>query len=230
MIDLWHTIDYYKQSKDWRKHRLYISLCQQQYNMLDASFPLIYSPPQSKLTKDFYSWSEGILLKNGLTVHLDLTIPNHMAKFLIYLPSLKDYCDDISSDLAQYISDVEQAISKINLTPLQKDILILYQEKASCKFMQQWAQTYHNRKISQSYPAIILYEQIASKVAEEYAEIVQQRLWANKPEKWRVCSCCKEKKILTKHNWYRSAKKPQGFSLICKACIIKKKKGRNDKN
>ena len=232
--ELWKTIDLYKEKlqqnpSDWHLKRLYISLCQQQYSLLDAAIPPQYPLPHPKPRKQFFEWYKGVLLENGQYANLDLTNPSHMAKFLIHLPSLIEYCDDMETDLYELISDTKQAIAASKLTSLQQDVLHLYQCGATCKQMQDFIFTHHNRKISQSYSAIILYNQVAPKVSTEYSEIYYSRLYRNNPSKWRICLCCKQKKLLTKHNFHHFSSKPNGFSLICKECVAKKKENKNGK-
>lgn len=232
MQELWKIIDLYKEEmqqnpSNWHLKRLYISLCQQQYSLLDAAIPPQYPLPYPKPRKQFFEWHKGILLENGQYADLDLTNPSHMAKFLIHLPSLIDYCDDMETDLYQLISDTKQAIAVTQLSPLQKDVLHLYQCGATCKQMQDFIFTHHNRKISQSYSAIILYNQVAPKISTEYSEIYHSRLYRNNSSKWRICLFCKQKKLLTKHNFHHFSNKPNGFSLICKECVAKKKENKN---
>ena len=228
LLPLWSAIDYYKQKIqqnpfDWRTKQLYVSLCQQQYTLLDAVRPPKYPLPQPREQKQYLPWDKGVPLPNGDYADIDLTNPHHMAKFLIHLPELKEYCEDLGADLAQFISDTDKALAATQLSPLQQSILKLYQEGVTYKEMQSYILQHHNRKISQSYAAVILYSQVAKKVAYEYSEIYYSRLYRYRPEKWRTCICCKQKKLLTKHNFPKLSNKPGGYGLYCKECQKKKR-------
>ena len=238
MTELWTLIDYYKEKMDaesisssWRTKRLLISLYKQQYSLLEVYLPEniyinntihhAHSTPQ----KQFYTWYAGISMENGTFAHIDLCNPLHMAKFLLFYPALKDYCTSTTCDLYEMLSDVEQAVNNTILTPLQRDILYLYHCGKTGAEMVSYVAKYHNRRLTQSYISIIFNKQIATKVADEYAEIYHSRIWANDPTKWRVCLGCKQKKLLTKHNFHHFSNKPGGFALYCKECANAKKKG-----
>lgn len=234
MVELWRIIDYYKQlyatTNNYKVHNLLISLYKQQYTLLEACYPCKAITTHENSHKSYLPWTDGILLQNGTYAKLDLTTPNHMAKFLIHLPALTEYCTDLNCDLYQLLSDVNAAIAKTNLSPLQQDILYLYQLGNSIKEMQEYIQKKYNRTIGQAYFSIILYNQVAYKVSAEYAEIYYSHLYANDPTKWRICLSCKQKKLLTKHNFHHYSNKPNGFSLICKECVAEKRKQRKLKN
>ena len=237
MTELWTLIDYYKEKMNsessslaWRTKRLLISLYQQQYSLLETYFPeniyinnTIYhahSLPQ----KQFYQWYAGILVESGIA-HIDLCNPQHMAKFLLLYPALKDYCTSDNCDLYEMLADTEQAYLKAKLTPLQCDVLTLYHRGKSGIEISFYLKQHYNRTLTQYYISIIFNKQIAAKIAEEYAEIYHSRIWANDPTKWRVCLGCKQKKLLTKHNFHHFSNKPGGFALYCKECTAAKKKG-----
>lgn len=228
MTELWSTIDHYKElystTNNYKIHNLLISLYQQQYTLLENYIPFKSAIIHTNSKKQYFSWYAGIPLQNGDYADLDLTLPAHMSKFLIYLPSLIDYCTDLDCDLAQLLSDTNAALSKTTLTPLQWDVLHLYQCGKSIREMQTYIAEKHNRKIGQAYFSVILYNQIAPKVCAEYAEIYNSRLYKNDPSKWRICLSCKEKKLLSKHNFHHYSNKPNGFALICKDCMKKKQK------
>ena len=232
MKDLWQIIDNLNQKlqenpNNWKLKRTLIALYKQQYDLLEVfipqSFSIIPIPH-----KDYYNWENGILLSNNTLAYLDLCNPAHMAKFLILYPSLYSYCDTPNCDLYQYLRDTEQAVDAANLTPLQLDILHLYHSAASGKDMVSYILKYHNRKLTQAYISIIFYKQIAVRVAEEYAEIYHSRIWKNDPTKWRICLCCKQKKLLTTHNFHHFSNKPGGFALYCKECVNKQKRSKQN--
>lgn len=227
MIELWSIIDDIKQKLEldpdnWKLKRTLISLYKQQYDLLEVFIPQSFSSlPTSH--KEYYDWENGILLNNNSIVHLDLCNSAHMAKFLILYPSLSAYCDTPNCDLYQFLQDTEQAIAAANLTPLQQDILHLYHIGSCGKDIASYVLQHHNRHLTQAYISIIFYKQIAVKVAEEYAEIYHSRIYANDPSKWRICLTCKQKKLLTTHNFHHFSNKPGGFSLYCKECTNAKK-------
>lgn len=227
MAELWATIDYYKNlystSQNYKVHNLLISLYKQQYSLLESYFPVKSPIVHENRTKQYLPWYTGVPLQNGDYADLDLTLPAHMSKFLIHLPCLKEYCTDLDCDLAQLLADVDKALSMLTLTPLQWDVLHLYQCGKSIREMQAYIAEKHNRKIGQAYFSVILYNQIAPKVCTEYAEIYNSRIWAKDPTKWRICLRCKEKKLLTKHNFHHYSNKPNGYALVCKECTKKAK-------
>lgn len=234
MADLWNSIDHYKQiltqePNNYKLKKLYISLCQQQYTLLEEYLPTKPNSPHTSTQKHYFEWHKGILLNNGEYADLDLCNPAHMAKFLIFFIELKEYCTDLNCELSQLIQDTEQALQQTPLTSLQQDILMLYQCGKTAKEMQKYVQEHHNRKITQAYLSVIMYNQIAEKVAWEYADIYWSRTYKNNPTKWRICLCCKQKKLLTKHNFHKYSNKPGGYSLYCKECTRKKSSGNNSK-
>lgn len=226
MIELWSIIDHYKSElelhpKDYKVKKLLISLYKQQYSLLENYLPIKPSSSYKKQSKQFFPWSKGILLNNGDYADLDLCKPQHMVKFLILLPFLEDYCTDLDCDLAQLLTDVKAALQLTTLTPIQQDILHLYQDDIPIAQIQAYIQQHHNRKLTQAYVSVIMNNQIASKVAYEYSDIYWSRIYKNNPEKWRICLGCKEKKLLTKHNFHRFSNKPGGYALYCKECRAK---------
>ena len=232
MTSLWEIIDKLKSKleqdpNNWKLKRTLISLYKQQYDLLEAYIPQTFAiTPVSH--KEYYNWENGILLANNTIAHLDLCNSAHMAKFLLLLPALTSYCDTPNCDLYQLLCDTREAIAASNLTPLQQDILHLYHTAATGKDMVSYVYEHYNRKLTQAYISIIFYKQIATKVAEEYAEIYHSRIWADDPTKWRICLSCKQKKLLTTHNFHHFSNKPGGFSLYCKDCVNKQKqKGAN---
>lgn len=225
MLELWQTIDSIKDKaeENWKTKRLLISLYQQQYILLEAYSPQQPSTTHSSLAPQYYDWYSGVPLQNGTIAHLDLCNPDHMAKFLLFLPTLREYCHSIDCDLSDLIADTDAALAQSNLSPLQQDILNLYHKPLSSTQIISYIKQKYSRTITQAYLSVIFHKQIATKVAEEYAEIYHSRIWANDPSKWRICLSCKQKKLLTTHNFHHFSNKPKGFALICKECTKKKK-------
>jgi len=235
MQQLWHDIDSLSTYLDehptsWRAKRLLIDLRKQQYTLLESVHPNTTPTSMPQQKQEYYQWYAGIPLSNGTTAHLDLCNPSHMAKFLIHLPALTEYCSSLSCDLAELLSDTNQAIINANLSPFLADILLLYQKGWSGKQILAYIAEHHNRHINQPYLSVIFNKQIASKIAEEYSEIYYSRIYANDPSKWRICLCCKQKKLLNKKNFLHFSNKPGGFSLICKECTKKNKGNNHDYN
>lgn len=234
MTHLWAIIDDTKQKLDenpdnWRLKRILISLYKQQYDLLEVFQPQTFA--NLPIThKQYYNWENGITLSNNTLAYLDLCNPAHMGKFLILLPALSSYCDTTNCDLYQYVTDTKQAIAAASLTPLQQDVLRLYHSAASGKEMMAYIAEHHNRRLTQAYISIIFYKQIASKIADEYAEIYYSRIWAKDPTKWRICLGCKQKKLLTTHNFHHFSNKPGGFALYCKECAKQKKENKQNAN
>lgn len=232
MTYLWAIIDDTKQKlaedpNNWRLKRTYISLCKQQYDLLEIFLPQTFTNIPSP-HKQYYDWENGIPLSNNTTAYLDLCNPAHMGKFLLLLPALTAYCDTPNCDLYQYLIDTNNAIAAASLTPLQQDVLHLYHTAATGKEMVSYITKHHNRHLTQAYISIIFYKQIASRVADEYAEIYYSRIYANDPTKWRICLSCKQKKLLSKHNFHHYSNKPNGFALICKECAKQKKENKRN--
>ena len=242
MTDLWAYIDSIKQKLDaetaqntptaWRTKRLLISLYKQQYLLLENYLPenIIQNNTYHRYTKPqnhFYQWYRGIQLNNGETAYLDLCNTQHMAQFLLHYIPLSEYCTDFSSDLYELLSDVSAAIVAANLTPFQLDILHLYQWGKPSHYIISYIEQKYARKLNQTYLSVVFHKQISSKIAEEYAEIYHSRIWSDDPTKWRICLGCKQKKLLTKHNFHRFSSKPGGFSLYCKDCVAAKKGANN---
>ena len=228
MQELWKTIDNVKAKldsnpDDYRLKRYLITLYQQQYALAESALPQKFILPLRQPPRSYLHWEEGILLENGIRAKLDLSDPSHMARFLIYYPLLKDYCTSQDCDLYQLLADTEQALSLIELTPLQQDVLSLYQHKTPIKEMQSYLLKKHNRTLTQAYLSTILHKQIATKVSFEYAEIRNSRIYANDPTKWRICLHCKQKKLLSTHNFHRLSNKPGGYAQVCKECKAKEK-------
>lgn len=228
MLELWNCIDNIKEktTHNWKTKRLFISLCQQQYTLLENFLPQRQSPHYNSNSTQYYEWYRGIPLQNGTIAHLDLTNPTHMSKFLFHLPALREYCQSPYCDLSELISDTESAIIRANLSQFQQDILNLYHCGKPSTYIISFIKQKYCRTITQAYLSVIFHKQIAAKVAEEYAEIYHSRIWANDPTKWRICLSCKQKKLLTTHNFHHFSNKPNGFALICKECANNKKEKR----
>ena len=223
MQQLWHDIDNLKEicstsSATHAQHHLLIELYKQQYSLLESFLPNDnYSTP---IPNFFHNYKLSSLYKEKLCE------PTYMGRFLIQLPLLIELSYH-NEELEDLIHLVRQALSLITLSPLQQDILTLYQKAIPTKQALAYLSS-HYRPISQSYMSIILYKQIATKVVEEYSELYHREVWANDPTKWRTCICCKQSKLLTKHNWYHFSNKPQGFALICKECTKAKKEAKHN--
>lgn len=228
MPELWQTIDAIKSKLDknpnnFRLKRLLIQLQQDQYSLVEAHLPTQAPLPQTSSSPHFYHWENGISLASGSTAYLDLTQPAQMAEFLLLLPSLIEYCSTPYCDLYTIICEVRQSISAASLSQQQRYTLLLYYNGYSGKQISSLVNLRFNTNYSQSYISTMLHKQIATKVAFEYAEIYNSRIYANDPSKWRICLSCKQKKLLSTHNFIRHSNKPGGFSLICKECEHKQK-------
>ena len=215
MTELWNTIDNVRESAStYVQKRLLIDLYKQQYTLLEAYSPNIphyshatHNHADESIPDEYYE---------------KLCSPQYMAKFLIYLPHLNS-----SLELQELVELVQQSISLADLTPLQQYILSCYQNNAPTQQTLSNIYTFFGRKISQPYLSNVLYKQIAPRVSTEYSELYHRQIWADDPTKWRTCICCKQKKLLTKHNWYHFSNKPQGFSLVCKECTKLNKMNKN---
>ena len=228
MQELWTTIDAIKtkveqEPNNFRLKHLLIQLQQEQYSLIEANLPPDCVLPQSHSSKQYFQWENGISLANGTIVHLDLSKPEHMAEFLLNLPALTEYCTSPYCDLYTYLSEVNQSLIITPLTNQQRYALYLYHNGYSGKQISTLVNTKFKTNYSQSYISTMLHKQIASKVAFEYAEIHNSLLYANDPSKWRICLSCKQKKLLSPHNFIRHSNKPGGYSLICKECEHKQK-------
>lgn len=228
MKELWNVIDAIKvkteqEPNNFRLKRLLIQLQQDQYALVEANLPTQHPLPQTSPSKQYFQWENGIPLNNGTIAHLDLTNPEHMSEFLLNLPALTEYCTSQYCDLYTYISEVNQSLIAAPLTNQQRYALHLYHNGYSGKQISTMVNTKFNTNYSQSYISTMLHKQIASKVAFEYAEIHNSLLYANDPTKWRICLSCKQKKLLSTHNFIRHSNKPGGYSLICKECEHKQK-------
>ena len=217
MQELWDIIDKLRSipNPTYKQKRLLVDLYKQQYSLLETIAPTQFQPLLRHTIPEQYSLPEQFFEK--------ICEPSYMARCLIYLPSLY-YLHQQNDDIATLYEDISSSLSKITLSPLQQDILYLYQSNTPTPQCISYIQSKYNRKLTQSYLSIILYKQIAPKVADEYSNIYYSRKYANDPSKWRICLCCKKPKLLTKHNWYHFSNKPQGFSLVCKECTNKKRK------
>ena len=227
--ELWTIIDKIdnklKQNPNsYKLQRTSIDLHKQQYSLLESAkpqFPTLYHIDNSNY---YYNWHRGIPLQNGTYADLDLTNYHHMAKFLYYLPELVQYCKSdttykyLNSDLYTYITDTVQAIRNAALSPKHTLVLKLYWKDTPAKQIIDIVATKCGHRYNQSQISIMFNKSIAAKVAEEYAEIYYSRLYKNNPTKWRICLCCKQKKLLTPHNFGRFSNKPGGYSLYCKDC------------
>lgn len=237
MRQLWDEIDridsILSTTDNYKLSKLSIALHKEQYNLLECIMPQWpISIPSSPLHTNFYPWSMGIQLKSGDYADLDLTDYTHMAKFLKFLPDLIQYCSYESSpsymesDLYTYLVDVRQAIRKANLTPLHIDVLQLYWLGWNGKQMLRYIENKYGKKYNQPTISTMFNVTIAKKITTEYTEIYLEKLYRNCPDKWRTCSCCGKRKLLTTYNFHRASGKPKGFALYCKDCYRGKlKKG-----
>ena len=227
--DIMDKIDYkLKQNpNNYKLQRMSIELHKQQYTLLEIANPQL--PPSFHIdySNYYYNWNSGISLQNGDKGFLDLTKPQHMAKFLYYLPELCGYCDSdttykyLQSDLYTYIQDTLQAIRNAALCSKHTLLLNLYWKDIPGKQIIDIIEKKYHHKYNQSQISVMFNKTIATKIAEEYAEIYYARIYRNNPEKWRICLCCKQKKLLTPHNFGRFSNKPGGYSLYCKECTKK---------
>lgn len=224
MSTLWSTIDFYKQQQNltFKQKKLLIDLYKQQYSLLESYLPTPFQ--NNTYQKQLFSTS----FPSYDDYAEKLCESKYMAIFLTYLPYFSDI-QNLDLSLQYIVNLVEKALSLVSLTPLQQDILFLYQKELPAKQILSFIKEKHNKQLGAAYLSVILYNQIGKKVAFEYTELYHQDKYANDPTKWRTCLCCKQSKLLTKHNWHHFSNKPQGFSLICKECTNaakqKKKEG-----
>lgn len=232
MQDLWDVIDKVdfklKQNPDnYKLQRMSIDLHKQQYSLLEAENPQYPITFHVDYNNYYYKWHMGICLQNGEYADLDLCNVHHMAKFLYYLPELIAYCKQdttykyMYSDLYSYIQDTLQAIRNAALSEKHLTLLTLYWKDVPGKQIIEIINNKYHHKYNQSQISIMFNKSIATKVAEEYAEIYHSKLYKNDPSKWRICLCCKQKKLLSSHNFARFSNKPKGYSLYCKNCCRK---------
>lgn len=234
LSSLWEIIDKIdadlaKNPNNYKLQRTSIDLHKQQYSLLEVALPQFPLSFHVDNTKHYYKWHMGIPLQNGEYADLDLTNPNHMSKFLYYLPELIEYCNTdpsykyLWSDLYVYIQDTLQAIRNAALSKKHLLVLTLYWKATPIKQIIDIVEKECNHKYNQSQISIMFNKSIATTIAEEYAEIYYSRLYKNNSSKWRICLCCKQKKLLNPHNFGRFSNKPGGYSLYCKDCASKNK-------
>lgn len=211
----------------YKLQRMSIDLHKQQYALLESEQPQLPLTYRIDYSNHYYDWQNGIILENGEQINLDLCKTQHMAKFLYYLPDLCAYCDSdttykyIQSDLYTYIENTLQAIRNAALSPKHILLLNLYWKNIPGKQIIDIIQKVYHHKYNQSQISVMFNKSIAAKVTEEYTEIYHSIIYKNNPEKWRICLCCKQKKLLTPHNFGRFSNKPGGYSLYCKECAKK---------
>ena len=232
MQQLWKEIDridsILSTTTNYKLSKLSISLHKQQYDLLESILPQwpAYLPSSQK--QDFLPWGKGVELQNKQYADIDLRNYTHMAKFLKFFPDLKEYCCTensphyMESDLYTMLQEVEQAIRNAALPPLYLDVLHLYWQDWNGKQILSFINKKYSKEYNQPTLSTMFNVTIAKKVAIEYTEIYEERLYRNCPEHWRTCSYCGKTKLLSTYNFHRASGKPKGFALYCKECYGRK--------
>ena len=235
MQSLWQIMDEIdsklaENPNDYKLSKMSIDLHKQQYDLLESILPQWPIPiPSQKPHASFFKWSRGIQLENGDYADLDLSNYTHMAKFLHLLPDLYWYCSYstsphyMESELYQLLQDTLQAIRNAALPPLYLDVLSLYWYNIHGKTILQYLEQKYDKKYNQPTLSTMFNYTIAKKIAVEYAEIRDERLYRNTPSKWRKCRKCGTTKFLSTYNFHRASGKQGGFAYVCKDCVMEER-------
>ena len=234
MSQLWVAIDNLENNlgdnPNFRAKRLAIALRREQYAILEFCLPQKPPLPQPRAHKEYLPWADGVELENGDIALLDLSNTTHMAHFLLLLPELLEYCTSPYSDLYTMLEEVGRALTQASLSPSQRLVLTLYYSGHSGKEIADECNSRFGVHYNQAYISTILHAQIPRKVARIYTNIRDERLYSKVPSKWRVCPHCGRKLLLSPYNFYRRKNRPDGYSILCKACTNGQQGGQQGKH
>lgn len=231
MQQLWDAIDsldnWYNSVKDthdqaWLIRRWNIELKQQQYLLLESALPNIVAPySKGTINSKFLPWYDGIILKSGIRVFLDLSNPHHVEAILNEYSKLRKYAwQEPDADINYILDELETAIDQAKLQPSRRDILIwridgVPMAEIAKRLTALYGQQYN---YSPNYLSTIFTQQICSRIALSALNLIQQREYADDPTKWRTCIVCHERKILSPYNFIRRSSHIGGYSIRCKDC------------
>lgn len=150
---------------------------------------------------------------------IDFTNPTHVYEFLELYGTLKQYCnEDLNCDLKLLIWELEDYIENANLSPDRKYILIRKIDKATNDQIRRELQEQFGLCYSDNYISTIYKQMICDKIAKAAQLSLDNYIYRNQPEKFKVCSTCGKKLLRDSRNFIKKQNAKDGLSARCKHC------------
>jgi hypothetical protein len=155
---------------------------------------------------------------------VDLTNPLHIYHLLERYSSLKESVyDDTDAPLRYLLYTLEEIVEKAELSPDRKYILIRKVDRATNEQIRQELIDKMDKSFNVNYISTIFKREICNAIANT-AKLEEDKWRArNQPERWKVCSTCKIKKLADPREFVRRKDSADGLSARCKKCDKKKR-------
>ena len=150
---------------------------------------------------------------------IDFTNSDHVYKVLEMYATLKEYSwENLNSDLKFLIWELEDYIEQANLSEARRHILIRKIDRATNETIARELQEQFGLAYSDNYISTIYKQMICDKIAKTAQLSLDNYIYRNQPEKFKVCSTCGTKLLRDSRNFIKKQNSKDGLSARCKMC------------
>lgn len=150
----------------------------------------------------------------------DFREPEHLYNAFLLLDELEDFKEKASAEstLDFFLETLHFYEDRADLSPLQKDLLRLKEEKWKNQDIADYLNKTYSKSYNANYISTIFKQKILVQIAAAaklHKEILDNIFF---PENFKKCKDCGQTLLLTTDNFMRKAKSKDGFSIRCKKC------------
>lgn len=150
---------------------------------------------------------------------IDLTNSNHVYEVLEMYSTFKQYSwDNLNSDLKFLIWELEDYVEQAHLSPARFHILTRKIDKATNETIAQELQVKFGLSYSDNYISTIYKQMICDRIAKAAQLSLDEWVYRDQPEKFKVCSTCGTKYLRDTRNFIKKQTSKDGLSARCKYC------------
>ena len=150
---------------------------------------------------------------------IDFEDPRHVYWLLEFYDVLvEESVKNPYSDLKYLKDTLDFYIAKTKLAESRLDILKLKKSKMSNRYIVNYLKNKYRSNYCENYISTIYTKEICKKISDTVTSHKEEWLNRNNPSAWKICQCCKQKKLRTPKNFTRKKSNVDGYSTKCKEC------------
>lgn len=177
-----------------------------------------------------------------LNIEVDLEVeewvePTQRGKLVLdfrrneHVCAVLEHYEDIRGDMEEHpdapigmvLDTLDFYIRKAELDGSRLVVIKMKKEKWDNKSISEKLNQLYGKNHNPNYISTIWKKEICRKIAEAASKHANE--WANRwdDSMWKICSCCKEKKLKDDRNFSYKRRSKDGFNGVCKSCDKKKR-------
>lgn len=177
-------------------------------------------------SEDIDNWTWVEVSENSI----DLTNPVHVYNLIEMYGTLKENSyEDLECDMKYLLWELEDCIDKSNLSEARKYILIRKIDKATNEQIRDELQEKFGLNYNDNYISTIYKQMICSQIAATAKLILDEWIYRNQPERFKVCSTCGKKLLRDNRNFIKKQNSKDGLAARCKICDKQKREEKKKK-